>query len=103
MYSMLRYSLRTLVLIVLIAGPLLAWGWGCFERAIEERREAERAAERDAAIRAQDSLTIRRSFAQAERLRALHAKFDLLLSRCRLKPEIKPERDDFGANSRGNP
>lgn len=39
-----RYSLRTLLLVALIAGPLLAWGWGYVESVIEERREAERAA-----------------------------------------------------------
>lgn len=37
------YSLRTLLLVALIAGPLLAWGWGYVERVIEERRAAEAA------------------------------------------------------------
>lgn len=41
---MLRYSLRTLLLFVLIAGPLLACGWEYVESVIEERREAARAA-----------------------------------------------------------
>ena len=47
-----RYSLRTLLIIVLIAGPLLALGWGYVERVIEERRAAERVAvERRANLR----------------------------------------------------
>ena len=44
-----RYSLRTLLIIVLLAGPLLALGWGHVERVIEQRRAAERAAELEAA------------------------------------------------------
>ena len=36
-----RYSLRTLLLITLLGGPLVACGWGYVERMIEERRAAE--------------------------------------------------------------
>jgi hypothetical protein len=38
-----RYSLRTLLLVMLLAGPLLAWGGRYVERVIEERREADSA------------------------------------------------------------
>lgn len=45
MKLMPRYSFRTLLLVALLTGPLLAWSWGYVERVIEERREAERAAQ----------------------------------------------------------
>ena len=49
---MSRYSLRTLLLVALIAGPLLALSWGYVERVAEERRAAEKAAVRAAEKRA---------------------------------------------------